>query len=331
MVQLKRHNTLRVAARVAQLIRLRKGASLETIRKRLLQAKRVFILGGGSNVVLRDHHDATVLLIDNLGIKLISQEANRVIVQASAGEPWHEFVQYCLAKGWNGLENLSLIPGKVGASPIQNIGAYGVEVAQLIDCVQVWHWPTGRVQIWTAQQCKFNYRDSIFKHGSGQDWVVLAVRFNLSTSPAVRLGYADLQTQLDSQGIDKPTPSDVANAVTTVRQRKLPDPAHLPNAGSFFKNPVISRSQFTQLKSQFPALPQYPAANGVKTSAAWLIEQSGWKGKRIGAVGMHVNHALVLVNYADATAQEIAHVASAVSDDVNQRFGVRLEAEPMFW
>ncbi len=330
MVQLKRLNTLRIKAQVAALIPLHTGSNLDDLRHQLLKAKSVHVIGGGSNLVVRDQPLATVLQVNNQGISLIEQHGSTVIVQACAGEDWHRFVMHCLARGWNGLENLSLIPGKVGASPIQNIGAYGVEVGDKIDSVQVWHWPTGKLQIWDANQCQFGYRDSVFKREQGRDWIVLAVRFRLSTDNQTQVNYADLNRELGSR-CEHASAQEVAQAVIRVRQRKLPDPNVLPNAGSFFKNPVLTQAQLDRLFALFPEIPRYNVAGGVKTSAAWLIERSGWKGKRIGDAGVDQNHALVLVNYGRATGEQMIQLANAIKRDVQQQFGVNLEPEPIIW
>jgi UDP-N-acetylmuramate dehydrogenase len=330
VVQLKRYNTLSISARAFQLINLSAGCNLTQLSAQLNAAKAVQVIGGGSNLVVRDQPEATVLRIASTGVKLITQSGDQVLIQAAAGENWHAFVMNCLKHGWYGLENLALIPGKVGASPIQNIGAYGLEAGEKIDSVQVWHWPSNRIQIWSAERCLFGYRDSVFKHGKGRNWIVLAVRFRLTIQPKLRLGYAELSRELDSTGL-APTPLGLAQAVMRVRQRKLPDPAKLPNAGSFFKNPVLSVEQFNDLKQQNPDLPQYPTANGIKTSAAWLIDQCGWKGKSIGDAAVHRDHALVLVNTGNATGQDIMRLAGRISGDVQMRFGIQLEPEPVIW
>jgi UDP-N-acetylmuramate dehydrogenase len=330
VVQLKRYNTLNISARAFQLINLSAGCNLTQLGAQLKSATAVQVIGGGSNLVVRDQPEATVLRVANTGLKIISHSGEQVLIQAAAGENWHAFVMNCLKRGWYGLENLALIPGKVGASPIQNIGAYGLEAGEKIDSVQVWHWPSNRVQIWSAERCQFGYRDSVFKHGKGLNWIVLAVRFRLSTQPNLRLGYAELSREIATIGLP-PTPLRLAQAVMRVRQRKLPDPAKLPNAGSFFKNPVLSIKQFNRLKQQHPDLPQYPTENGIKTSAAWLIDQCGWKGKSIGDAAVHREHALVLVNAGNATGQDIMRLAGRISGDVQARFGIQLEPEPVVW
>jgi UDP-N-acetylmuramate dehydrogenase len=330
VVQLKRFNTLRIKARVAALVPLHAGSNLDQLRRQLSYANSVYVIGGGSNLVMRDLPLATVLQVNNRGIELIEQNGSDLIVQACAGEDWHPFVMDCLARGWNGLENLSLIPGKVGASPIQNIGAYGQEVGNKIHSVQVWHWPSGKVEIWEANQCQFGYRDSVFKHEQGRDWIVLAVRFRLSTLNRTIVNYADLNQELGGNK-DNATPKQVAAAVIQVRRRKLPDPDVLPNAGSFFKNPVLTQAQIDHLSALFPGIPQYPVSNGIKTSAAWLIERSGWKGKRIGDAGVDQKHALVLVNHGRATGEQMIQLANAIRRDVKQQFDVNLEPEPILW
>ena len=293
-----------------------------------------FILGGGSNVVLAGDVDGLVLHTAIAGRALVGEDADAWYVQAGAGENWHEFVQWTLAQGWPGLENLSLIPGTVGAAPIQNIGAYGLEVAERFHSLTAIDLADGTTKIFDAAACRFGYRNSVFKQ---QGWhrdgrlIIVDVRFRLPKrwQPATR--YADVANELATRAIVTPTARDVADAVIAIRQRKLPDPAELPNAGSFFQNPVVDRATAARLAAAHPGLPQYPQADGhVKLAAGWLIEQAGWKGRNLGPVGIYERQALVLVNRGGATGRDVRTLATAVQADVQSRFGLRLDPEPIY-
>jgi UDP-N-acetylmuramate dehydrogenase len=285
----------------------------------------VFVLSGGSNVLLSEYIDALVIRPLLRGIRVLGDSPQQVLVEVMAGEEWHPFVQYALAQGWYGLENLSLIPGYVGASPIQNIGAYGVEVSQSIHHIKAWHIPTGRWHILQPEQCHFGYRDSIFKQ-QASDWIISRVVFCLSKQPQLALSYGDVRQHAGSN----PTPASVANAIIQIRQAKLPDPKKIANVGSFFKNPVIPVAQYEQLKIHYPALGAYPQSQGeLKIAAGWLIDQAGWKGKSIGCVGMYEKQALVLVNYHIASLADVQQVSKAVQESVYQKFAIWLDQEPV--
>lgn len=290
-------------------------------------AKRLplFILSGGSNVLLSEYIDALVVHPVLKGIRIVQETDQHVLVEVMAGEEWHPFVQHCIQQGWYGLENLSLIPGYVGAAPIQNIGAYGVEVGEYIDSIRAWHIAGLCWQTLTPQQCSFAYRDSMFKQQAGE-WVISRVTFRLSKQPKLLLSYGDVQQQAGRY----PTARSVADAIISIRQSKLPEPKKIANVGSFFKNPTISATQFTGLKQQYPQLNGYPQGPDlVKVAAGWLIEQAGWKGRRIGNVGMYEKQALVLVNHASASLADVQTLSAAVQYDVKARFGIQLEAEPV--
>lgn len=291
-------------------------------------AKRLplFVLSGGSNVLLPEYIPGIVLRPLLKGITVLEEDDEHVLVEVMAGEVWHPFVQYCLAQGWYGLENLSLIPGYVGASPIQNIGAYGVESGDCIEYVRAWHITEQRWYHISKAECEFAYRDSIFKRQAGQ-WVISRVAFRFNKKPHLTLSYGDVQQQAGRH----PTPQSVADAIIRIRQSKLPDPEVIPNVGSFFKNPVITDTQFSTLKQQYPALSGYPQANvhEVKVAAGWLIEQAGWKGKRLGNVGMYEKQALVLVNHGIATLQDVQRTSQAVQQAVVEKFSIQLEQEPV--
>jgi UDP-N-acetylmuramate dehydrogenase len=293
-----------------------------------------FLIGGGTNLLLTHDIEAPVLQLALRGTRVVFDEGNTVLVEAMAGEPWHPFVLWTLKQGLFGLENLSLIPGFVGATPVQNIGAYGVEIADSVASVMTIDTHSGEPREFTNRECAFGYRDSVFKHGgdaSRDRYAITRVRFRLSRKFTPRLDYGELKTELQRAeiSVDTATAADVSRAVIAIRSRKLPDPAVIGNAGSFFKNPVVAADVGASLKSRFAAMPQYPAADGhVKIAAGWLIEQAGWKGRSVGAAGVHSQHALVLVNHGGATGAELWALAQAVQADVQEKFGILLTPEP---
>lgn len=293
------------------------------------QSLPILVLGGGSNLVFTGDYPGLVLKPALRGIRILEEEADSVLVEAGAGENWHNFVQYTLNHGWYGLENLSLIPGTVGAAPVQNIGAYGVELADRLAYLEAVDIATGKTREYQNEECHFAYRDSIFKQEECGRKIITRVCFRLSRQPDLKLGYGDIQAELNQQGFTEPTPLQVAAAIIAIRQRKLPDPRNIGNAGSFFKNPVIAKQQYFALKEQFPALVAYPQGDTVKLAAGWLIEQAGWKGRRIGPVGTYERQALVLVNHGAATGADVLCVANAIKQAVHEKFGVMLEIEPV--
>jgi len=318
-------NTLGLPAR-ARLAVLGDEADIPALC-RGLRGDPVFILGGGSNVVMQPRPRHRVLRIGLRGIRLWQETADHWIVEAAAGEPWHDFVAHCLDQGWPGLENLALIPGTVGAAPVQNIGAYGLEVEQRLHSVVAWDLQAGRECTLLPSECGFAYRDSRFKRDGAGRWLIVRVRFALPKAWTPRLDYPDLRAH---PGVAEATPRRIFDAVCDIRRRKLPDPAVLGNAGSFFKNPVVDTAQAAQLRARHPDLRAYPQADGrVKLAAGWLIEQAGWKGRRLGPVGMHERQALVLVNHGGASADDVHALARAVRAAVRERFGVDLEQEPV--
>lgn len=325
-VNLTGYNTLGLRSQAAKLLVFKERSELPALHDHLSQYERFFVLGGGSNVVLAERLRQTVLHVVTKGIRLLHETEQGYVVQAEAGENWHQFVQHCVERGWAGLENLALIPGTVGAAPVQNIGAYGVELEQRLHSVLAWHFPSAQLLEIPAQDCGFAYRDSRFKRDPSGTWLIVAVRFFLPRVWQAVLHYADLEHRVGQQ----PTPLAVFNAVCDIRRSKLPDPQVLGNAGSFFKNPVVSTQKRNALVQQWPALVSYPVdAAHYKLAAAWLIDQLGWKGKRLGPVGMHTAQALVMVNYGQARAQDIHTLAQAIKDDVQARYGVLLEQEPI--
>lgn len=326
-------NTFALPVRARWLVTLNDAAQLPNIMA-LPQFDRqsVLWLGGGSNILFCADYPALVVRVANRGIRLIADDGERVVIEATAGENWHEFVQYTLAQGWSGLENLSLIPGTVGAAPVQNIGAYGVEVQSCIEAVQCFDLEVRQLRWLSCADCCFAYRDSIFKHGEPGRYVIVAVRFELSRCFTPQLHYGDLAQVVAEQAQGQTlTASMVAQAVCRIRQQKLPDPRVLGSAGSFFKNPVVPAALATSLLDCYPALPHYPQSDGrVKLAAGWLIDQCGLKGYQLGGAAVHERQALVLVNRSQASAADVVALAKHIQDCVAQRFQVQLEPEPVW-
>ena len=329
---LQTYNTFGISVAAKQLLVLSDENALDILRENLAGITPK-ILGGGSNLVITRDLDIPVVLIALKGIRLIEQRGDTVIIEAAAGEPWHPFVRHCLDHAWFGLENLSLIPGNVGACPIQNIGAYGVEVSRCITSLRAYHLPTGEIRIWSNEDCRFAYRDSAFKQDDGTNWIILSVQFALSRIPDPQYHYADLKAWFAAAHITHPSPLQISDAVCAIRSKKLPDPKQIGNAGSFFKNPIVASSLAAKIQAQYPNAPIYDQADlaNKKLSAGWLIDQCGWKGKRSGDAGVHKDHALVLVNYAQASGAQILNLAAQIQSSVQNRFGVYLQPEPIIW
>jgi UDP-N-acetylmuramate dehydrogenase len=288
----------------------------------------VLVIGGGSNLLLTTDFPGLVLRTVSRGIRCLDDDGQRVIVEAEAGEPWHDFVVQTLAMGLVGLENLSLIPGTVGAAPVQNIGAYGVELKDVFHGLTALDRHSRTVREFSLEECAFAYRDSLFKRETGR-WLILRVRFALSRTGPLHLDYGPLRQRLQAMGIERPSATDVGAAVCAIRREKLPDPAELGNAGSFFKNPIIPAAQAQALQRQYPGLVMYPLPGGdVKLAAGWLIEQAGWKGFRDGDAAVHRLQSLVLVNHGQASGAQIHGLAQRIQADIQARFGVALEMEP---
>lgn len=288
----------------------------------------VLVIGGGSNLLLTHDIDALVLHMVSRGRRVLSEQGDRVVVEAEAGEPWHAFVQWSLEQGLSGLENLSLIPGTVGAAPMQNVGAYGVEIKDVFAGLTALDRQTGELRDFGLEECAFGYRDSLFKREPGR-WLILRVRFALDRTLRAHLDYGPVRQRLSEQGIEQPTAQAISDAICSIRREKLPDPLELGNAGSFFKNPVVSAALTEQIRARYPSVVAYPQANGqVKLAAGWLIEQAGWKGHREGDAGVHRLQSLVLVNYGHATGVQLHELARKIQADILERFGVELEMEP---
>ncbi|MBK8496991.1 MAG: UDP-N-acetylmuramate dehydrogenase [Chitinophagaceae bacterium] len=295
---------------------------------------QTLILGGGSNILFTNNFDGLVLKNEIKFIKEIKEDEHHIYVQVGAGENWHQFVLHCIKKGWAGVENLSLIPGNVGASPMQNIGAYGVELKDVFYSLEAWHIHDKKMLNFTLNDCEFGYRDSVFKRKYKDQFVITDVTFRLNRIPEYHISYGAIGQELEKMGVKGLSLQAVSQAIINIRSSKLPDPAVIGNAGSFFKNPEISSSQFAVLSSQFPGIVGYDLPNGnVKLAAGWLIEQCGpengtsWKGFRRGDAGCHDKQALVLVNYGNALGSEIYNLSEEILLSVKEKFGVSLERE----
>ncbi len=324
-------NTFGIDARAACYLRVGGVDELRAVRDYpALSALPRLVLGGGSNLLLQRDFDGLVLHMANRGTVVSGEDADSVFVTAQAGENWHGFVQWTLDHGLPGLENLSLIPGSVGASPIQNIGAYGSELAEHFHSLRAFDFSSGEVIALAKGDCAFGYRDSVFKHALRERAVILEVTFALPKRWQPNLRYAELAAEISVRGIAEPTAQDISDAVIAIRKRKLPDPAQLGNAGSFFKNPVVSSAVRDELLAHHPALVSYPQADGsYKLAAGWLIDQCGWKGKSLGPAGVHEKQALVLVNRGGASGADVLKLARQIIEDVRLRFDVVLEPEPV--
>ncbi|WP_438283043.1 UDP-N-acetylmuramate dehydrogenase [Pseudomonas alabamensis] len=326
---LKPYNTFGIDVQASVLAEAR---SDDEVRAALDEAERrqlpLMVIGGGSNLLLTADVHALVLRMVSQGRRVVAETDDQVIVEAEAGEPWHPFVQWTLAQGFSGLENLSLIPGTVGAAPMQNVGAYGVEIKDVFAGLTALDRQDGQVRDFSVQACGFGYRDSLFKREPGR-WIILRVRFALDRQLRAQLEYGPVRQRLLEQGIEQATAQHISDAICSIRREKLPDPAVLGNAGSFFKNPVVSAQVAERIRQTHPGVVAYPQADGqVKLAAGWLIEQAGWKGHRQGDAGVHGLQALVLVNHGQATGAELHALARRIQADIQARFGVALEMEP---
>ncbi len=329
---LQRLNTFGIDAKAKAYLRVTSADMLTHIKSDAFLARLPkLVLGGGSNLLLTDDFPGLVLHMCTTGVEVAREDENTVYLKAAAGENWHQFVQWTLQQGLGGLENLSLIPGNVGAAPIQNIGAYGVELKERFHALTAFNLETGETLVLDRAACNFGYRDSVFKHALRDKAVILDVTFALPRNWQPNIQYADVAQELAAHGITAPNPQQISDAVIAIRTRKLPDPSIVGNAGSFFKNPLVSKAQRDALIERHPQLVSYAQTEGMyKLAAGWLIDQSGWKGKSLGAAGVYEKQALVLVNRGGATGKEIAALAAAIQADVMSRFGVMLEPEPVF-
>lgn len=329
-VSLRSVNTFGIDAKAAFYAELTHAEELSDVNYAIEQQNlALLLLGGGSNVLLANNFPGLVLRIMLKGISLEKKTPNHVFIRAMAGENWEDFVEYCVGNNWGGLENLTLIPGNVGTSPIQNIGAYGVELKDVFYSLEAYEIATGEIHTFYAPDCHFGYRNSFFKQEGKNKFIILSVCFRLTRQHhALNIHYGPVKAELENATITDPTLQDVMHAIQKIRRSKLPDPTELGNAGSFFKNPVLERHQLDVLKEQWPEIPAYEDGAGkVKTAAAWLIEQAGWKGFRENDAGVHQNQALVLVNYGNASGRQILELAQKIQASVQHTFGILLEME----
>lgn len=330
-VNLRTFNAFGLPAVAATLVRIDSEITLRRVvdHPELGRAPK-FVLGGGSNVVFTRDPQAVVLKVEVRGHRLVEERADAWIVEAGAGENWHDTVAWTLAQGWPGLENLALIPGTVGAAPVQNIGAYGVELRERFESLDVVDLVTGRTATLGLDACHFGYRDSVFKHVLAGKSVITRVRFRLPRPWRAVLGYLELERKVQETGIALPDAQTVFDWICAIRRAKLPDPAVIGNVGSFFKNPVVSAEQCRDIIGRDPEVVHYPLPDGtVKLAAGWLIDACGWKGKSIGRAGVYEKQALVLVNRGGASGAEVVTLARAIQESVYGRFGIRLEPEPV--
>ncbi len=330
-VELRGLNTFGVPARARRLVRIGDARQVRAVvdHPELGRLPKL-VLGGGSNLLLTQDPAGLVLKMEIAGLRVLHDDAQSTLIEAGAGVGWHELVCWSLEQGFGGLENLALIPGTVGAAPVQNIGAYGMELSERFESLDLVDLTTGRAVTLERAACRFGYRDSLFKGALAGKSVITRVRLRLPKPWRAQLGYAELQRHLERAGLAEPSPREVFDAVCAIRRAKLPDPSRLGNAGSFFKNPVVNRTIRNEILQDFPEIVSYPLDDGTyKLAAAWMIDASGWKGKSLGRAAVDARHALVLVNKGGASGEEIAVLASAVQRAVAQKFGITLEYEPV--
>lgn len=326
---LKHYNTFGIEAKASYLVAVNSVQQLQdVISNPLLSSRPRLILGGGSNVLFTQDWDGLVVLNQLQGIEIVEETEDEVTLKAASGENWHQLVMYCVKRGWGGVENLSLIPGTVGAAPMQNIGAYGVEIKDVLESVEFFDFEQNKVFTFNNRECQFGYRESIFKKELKSKVFILSITIKLSKKPIFNTTYGAIQQTIDEMGVKELSVKTISDAVIFIRQSKLPNPAVLGNAGSFFKNPEISTENYLALKEKYPDMPGYKVSDThTKVPAGWLIEQMGWKGKVVGHTGNHKMQALVLVNYGGASGNEIYAHAQAVTKSVKEAFGIELVPE----
>ncbi len=325
-ISLKPYNTFGIDVKAKAFVQVR---SIDELQEITATHDSYFVLSGGSNLLLTKDMDQLVIHLNLKGIEIIDESEDKVQVKVHAGENWHTFVCWCLDQGFGGVENLSLIPGNVGTAPIQNIGAYGVELKDVMVSLEALELETKSIKTIEKAACAFGYRDSIFKSTAKGKYIITSVSFELTKGQhQLNTSYGAIQTELEKEGISSPTIRDVSEAVIRIRQQKLPDPKELGNSGSFFKNPVISVHSFRQLQHRYPEIPHYRVSESeIKVPAGWLVEQCGFKGQRWGDAGVHKNQALVLVNYGQATGKELFELSKKIQKAVQDSFNIDLEAE----
>lgn len=326
-VSLKSYNTFGIEAKAKYFVQVNSMDEIkEIIKNPIFKGSKFLILGGGSNILFSKDFDGIVVKINNKGIEIESVDADHVYLKVQAGEVWEEFVNHCVHNNWGNVENLASIPGNVGTCPVQNIGAYGVEVKNSIKSVEAICIETGETIVLSNEDCKFGYRSSIFKQEAKDKYIITAVNFRLSKKPVFVTNYGDVNKELDFMRA-QPSIFSITTAIENIRHRKLPDYKVMGNAGSFFKNPVISPAKYEELKNEFPKIRAFPAGDDYKLAAGWLIEKSGWKGKSLGNAAVHHKQALVIINKGGATGAEVLALAKAIQLEVSNLFGVELEME----
>lgn len=331
-ISLKPFNTFGLEASAKYFVEVNSVSNLkEILQNPNFQNINKLFLGGGSNILLTKNYDGLVIKINLKGIQKISEDESHVYIQAGAGENWHKLVMYCVENQYAGMENLSLIPGTVGAAPMQNIGAYGVEIKDIFEELQALNLKTLEIETFKLEDCHFGYRESIFKHEAKGKYVITSVTFKLNKTPIFKTSYGDIQKTLAEMNVTDLSIKAVSDAVISIRKSKLPDPAKIGNSGSFFKNPEIPKAQYDDLKERFENIPSYPInQTTVKVPAGWLIEQTGWKGFRDGEIGVHARQALVLVNYGNGTGEQIKALSAKIQASVLEKFGISLSTEVNF-
>ena len=326
---LKAYNTFGVSAQARYFATFRTNDELrELLQHPTVRGNKRLILGGGSNMLFTHNFDGVVLKNELKGIEKIAEDEHHYYVKSAAGEVWHDLVMHCIQANYAGLENLALIPGCVGASPMQNIGAYGVEIKDVFHSLEAINIADGSMRVFTLEECKFGYRESVFKRKQKDQWVIVSVTFRLNKRPVLHTEYGAIEEELDKMHLDNISIKDVAKAVINIRSSKLPDPKKIGNAGSFFKNPVVPMDVYRKIQEHHNNAPCFPIDDEhVKVPAGWLIERAGWKGKNLGNHGVHDKQALVLVNYGGATGNQIYELSTSIIEDVKQKFGIELERE----
>lgn len=326
-ISLKPFNTFGIEAIASKFARFSSIQELEILKNEILD-NELLVLGGGSNLLLTKDFSGLVLKNEIKGIDVEAENDEEIILKVGAGEVWHDFVIHCVNNNFAGIENLSLIPGSVGASPMQNIGAYGVEIKDVFEKLNAFHLESREIHTFTNSECKFGYRESVFKKELKGKYIITHVYFRLKKEAKINSSYGAIEQVLTEKGIKNPTIKDISDAVISIRQSKLPDPKVLGNAGSFFKNPVVEIAVYDKILTNYLDAPSYPAETGkVKVPAGWLIEKAGWKGKNLESHGVHDRQALVLVNYGNATGSQIWDLSSAILEDIKSKFGIDLERE----
>ncbi len=327
-VSLQPHNTFGIEASAHYWITITSTEQLQALLgDPLYQSVPRLVLGGGSNVLFTQDFEGLLIKIAIPGIEVAKEDEKQVWVRSGAGVGWHQLVMHCIEQGYGGIENMSLIPGTVGAAPLQNIGAYGAEIKDVFSSLEAVETATGDRRIFNAADCHFGYRSSIFKHESKGQYIITSVTLRLEKQPTLNTSYGAISDTLLQKGIQAPTIRDVSDAVIAIRRSKLPDPQQIGNAGSFFKNPVIPRAQYETLLVAYPGMPGYPSEEDVKVPAGWLIEQCGWKGKRLGNIGVHDKQALVLVHFGGERGGALMALAQDIEASVRQKFGIAIEPE----